>query len=164
MERKVKFAVLQYIPDYERDEKINVAVILHSPLDEYMNTEIISNFTRLRNFDDEIDSSVFRTFLKSIIDEFSYDITKYETMNIGDYDLLNKMTKFYVNQFSFKLNEAIINEDCDTYLEKIKKNFLYFDVEKKKRVSLKEKIDFFNGLLKAKNINCEKITPKNALV
>lgn len=164
MERKVKFAILQYIPNYERDEKINVAVILHSPEDEYLNTEIISNFTRLKKFDDEIELSIFKTFLKSIIDEFSYDITKVERMNIKDYSLLDKMTKFYVNQFSFKLNESIIKEDCDSYLEKIKKNFLYFDIEKKKRVSLKDSIEFFNGILKAKNIECEKINSKNSLV
>lgn len=164
MERKVKFAVLQYIPNYERDEKINVAVILHSPEDEYLNTEIISSFIRLKKFDDEIELSVFKTFLKSIIDEFSYDITKAETMDIKDYSLLNKMTKFYVNQFSFKLGESVIKEDCDSYLEKIKKNFLYFDIEKKKRVSLKDSIEFFNGLLRAKNIECEKINTKNSLI
>lgn len=30
MKRKVKYAVMQYVPNYERDERINVAVILHS--------------------------------------------------------------------------------------------------------------------------------------
>ena len=163
MKRKVKFAVLQYIPNIDRDEKVNVAIVLHSPSDEYMKTILITNYSRIKKFDDELDINFFKQYLKSIKDEFTYDLYNKEIMNISDYNLINNMTKFYVNQFIFKIVESVIDESCDEYIEKIKKNFLYFDCEKKNRVSSKESIEFFCNILKSKNINYEILGNKNSL-
>ena len=50
------------------------------------------------------------------------------------------------------------------FLEKLKNNYLYFDIDKKKRVSKKESIDFFSEILRGKNIQYELIGGKNSLI
>ena len=163
MERKVKFALLQYIPNNDRDERINVAVVLHSPQDEFLETKLINNIKRVKEFDDEIDTAFIKQYLKSIQEEFTYNIANSNIL-INDFLLLNEMTKFYVNQFVFKLYESVIDISCNDYLEEIRKQFLYFDIEKRKRPSTKDSLDFFTKILKSKNINYELINAKNSLI
>ena len=49
MKRNVKYAIMQYVPSFERDERINVAVILHSVEDKYLSIKLIENWNRLKN-------------------------------------------------------------------------------------------------------------------
>lgn len=51
-----------------------------------------------------------------------------------------------------------------TIFRKIKNNYLYFDINKKKRVSKKESIEFFSEILRGKNIQYELIGGKNSLI
>lgn len=164
MKRAVKFAILKYVPNEERDEKINVAVVLHSPQDEFMETRIIENWKRLKNFDDEIDIEFMKAYLKSIQSEFQYKFLDKETKNIKDKMLLDNMAKIYVNQFLFSISEVYIEDTCEEFLTKLKNNYLYYDIEKDKRPSSKESLNFFRDLLKAKNISYEIINFKNSLI
>lgn len=164
MKRTVKFAILKYVPNEERDEKINVAVVLHSPQDEFMETRIIENWKRLKNFDDEIDIEFMKAYLKSIQSEFQYKFLDKETKNIKDKMLLDNMAKIYVNQFLFSISEVYIEDTCEEFLTKLKNNYLYYDIEKDKRPSSKESLNFFRDLLKAKNISYEIINFKNSLI
>ncbi len=166
MKRMVKFAVLQYVPNYERDEKINVAVVLHSPQDNFIETVLISNWKRLSEFDDELDINFMKIYLKGIKNKFNYNfVTDEEILKmINNIYLLDNMSKFYINQFVFKINELEIEEDCRRFLDKLRKNYLYYDNDKSKRVSQKESKKFFGELLKGKNVSYEIINQKNTLV
>jgi hypothetical protein len=164
MKRNVKFAIMKYIPDFERDEKINVAVMLHSPEDEFLGTKIIENWRRLKEFDDELDIDFMKSYLKTVAEEFNYNILIDTKIKINDPLLLEKMTQFYINQFSFVISEVNIETNCEEFLTKLKNNYLYYDVEKKKRVSQKESVEFFGELLRGKNITYELIGGKNCLL
>ena len=163
MKKDVKIAILQYIPSYERDEKINVAVVLHSPQDNFLKTKIVTNFKRIKEFDDEIDIQVIKNYLYSIREEFSDNLINKMDIDLKDEELLSKMTKYYVNQFYFKIQEATTDMSCNDYLELAFKNYLYFDVDKRNRVTDKETKDFFETILNRKNIQFERMGAKNAL-
>lgn len=166
MKKLVKFAVMQYIPSYERDEKINVGVILHSKFDNYLSMKLIDNWKRLKEFDDELDIEFVKFYLKTVKEQFSYNEYKLNLNNvdINDDMLLENMTKYYVNQFIFKIFSTSINLSPQTFLEQLKKNFLYYDTDKKKRVSKKESLKFFEEILSSKNVKYEVIYNKNSLI
>ncbi len=166
MKKLVKFAVMQYIPSYERDEKINVGVILHSKFDNYLSMKLIDNWKRLKEFDDELDIEFVKFYLKTVKEQFSYNEYKLNLNNvdINDDMLLENMTKYYVNQFIFKIFSTSIDLSPQTFLEQLKKNFLYYDTDKKKRVSKKESLKFFEEILSSKNVKYEVIYNKNSLI
>lgn len=96
---------------------------------------MIENFKCLKEFDDEIDIDFIKNYLKDIKNQFSYDSLNVDNINISDELLIEKMTQFYFNQFVFKISEVLIETTCEDFLEKLRNNYLYFDVDKRKRVS-----------------------------
>lgn len=164
MKRNVKFAIMKYVPNYERDERINVAVVLHSPEDKFMSIKIIENWRRLKEFDDELDIDFMKSYLKTVEEQFNYNFINSQAINIEDECLLEKMTQFYINQFVFVISNIVIESNCEEFLMKLKDNYLYYDTEKKKRISKKESIEFFGELLRGKNISYELIGSKNSLI
>lgn len=164
MKRKVKYALMQYVPSFERDERINVAVLLHSTSDKYLSIKLIENWKRLKEFDDEIDIDFMKNYLRTFKEQFSYNPLNINDIDIDDEMLIEKMTQYYINQFVFKICEISIESTCEQFLEKLKNNYLYFDIDKKKRVSKKESIEFFSEILRGKNIQYELIGGKNSLI
>lgn len=164
MKRKVKYAIMEYVPSVERGEKMNVAVMLHSPSDEFLETKIIKNTRRLKEFDDELDIEFMKAYLKSVKNEFTYDISTIEKININDEMLLDKMSQFYINQFAFVIFEVVIESSCEEFLSKLKSNYLYYDIDKQKRITKNDSVEFFEELLKGKNISYELIRSKNGLI
>lgn len=158
MERRVKYAIMQYVPNSERDERINVAVTLHSPEDNYLETVIISNWRRLAEFDDELDIKFMKVYLNSIKEQFEINLSADANIqkDISNIYLLDNLTRFYINQFVFKMNELDIVDSCDIFLEKLRQNFLYYDDDKTHRVSKKDSKKFFEELLRGKSIQYEK--------
>lgn len=131
MKRNVKYALMQYVPSFERDERINVAVILHSTSDKYLSIKLIENWKRLKEFDDEIDIDFMKNYLKTFKEQFSYNPLNVNEIDIDDEMLVEKMTQYYINQFVFKISEIPIESTCEQFLEKLKNNYLYFDIDKK---------------------------------
>lgn len=164
MKRNVKYAIMQYVPSFERDERINVAVILHSVEDKYLSIKLIENWNRLKKFDDEIDIDFMKSYLKTFKEQFIYNQININGINIDDELLVEKMTQYYINQFAFIISEISIESPCEEFLEKLKNNYLYLDIEKSKRISTKENIEFFEEILKGRNIRYELIGGKNSLI
>lgn len=164
MKRNVKFAIMKYVPNYDRDERINVAVVLHSPEDKFMSIKIIENWRRLKEFDDELDINFIKSYLKTVEEQFNYNLINSNTINIEDECLLEKMTQFYINQFVFVISNIAIESSCEEFLERLKNNYLYYDTDKKKRISRRDSIEFFGELLRGKNIAYELIGTKNSLI
>ena len=164
MKRNVKFAIMKYVPNYDRDERINVAVVLHSPEDKFMSIKIIENWRRLKEFDDELDINFIKSYLKTVEEQFNYNLINSNTINIEDECLLEKMTQFYINQFVFVISNIAIESSCEEFLERLKNNYLYYDTDKKKRISRRDSIEFFGELLRGKNITYELIGTKNSLI
>lgn len=120
MKRNVKYAIMQYVPSFERDERINVAVILHSVEDKYLSIKLIENWNRLKKFDDEIDIDFMKSYLKTFKEQFIYNQININGINIDDELLVEKMTQYYINQFAFIISEISIESPCEEFLEKLK--------------------------------------------
>ena len=129
MKRLVKYAILQYVLSLERDEKINIGVVLHSPKDRFMELKVINNWRRLKEFDDEIDIEFMKSYIKTLKEYFEYNPLN-NNYDIDDENILDKMTQYYINQIIFKISEVCIDLSCNEFLEKLKNNYLYFDIEK----------------------------------
>ena len=56
------------------------------------------------------------------------------------------------------------DSDCNTFLDSLRKGYLHLDIKKEERFSQKETIEFFENILKSKNIPFEPIRTKNKLV
>lgn len=165
MKKNVRFAIMQYVPSFERDEKLNVAVILHCPSEKFMKIKIIKNFKRLKEFDDELHMDFIKSYFKSLENAFTYDFININNLKIEENDLLEQITKFYINQFTFKVfDNVVIETSCDNFLNQLKDNYLYLDEKKDKRISKKQSIKFFTELLNGKNIQYELINNNNYLL
>ena len=60
---------------------------------------------------------------------FSYNPLNINEIDIDDEMLVEKMTQYYINQFVFKISEISIESTCEQFLEKLKNNYLYFDID-----------------------------------
>ena len=165
MNKIVNFALMQYIPNYDRDEKINVAVVLHCPSENYMKIKVTTNLKRLIEFDDELDINFMKSYFKSLEESFTYTSLNLDNIDIKNDNLLESLTCFYVNQFIFRIFKNVsIDISCNEYLDALKNNYLYFDEKKQNRISKNESIKFFAELLSGNGSSYELIGTKNALL
>ena len=70
MKTRVKYAILKYVPNIERNERINIAVTLHYPEKKQLEMTIINNWRRVKSFDDEADIR----FLKKYVDDLKNNL------------------------------------------------------------------------------------------
>ena len=64
MTSNVKYAVLKYVPNLERNERINIAIVLHFPKTEQIEMIIINNWKRVKSFDDEADIQFLKKYVE----------------------------------------------------------------------------------------------------
>ena len=161
---KLKYSVLQYMPDPIRRESINVGIVFHCPEQSWSKFVQINNRNRIRSFDDEYDSDYIALQFRSMHFEFDSDVLdeyseRFE--DIGKDHFLEQNTKFYVNEFRFLPVETInthaesINKDAHD----LERTFLYYDRPKGERINtqevrslMKKQLSFYN----VKNENKEK--------
>lgn len=152
--KKGYLATIQYIPDLDRNERLNIGIVLHSPLDDYLKIEFIRQNNRLKTFDDEIDINFYKIYTKAIAEEFTPTLTN--VLDIKNDNLLRGLTYNYVNQFQFFIEEIVIDGDVAVLFEEFKKFKLHFDFDKKERLTAKEKFSlleerFFKGGISVDN-------------
>ena len=75
---KVKFAILKYIPNFERNEKINIGIILHYPDTKQLDMELINKWQRVKSFDDEVDVSFLKDYVSDLKKEFTSNLFNQE--------------------------------------------------------------------------------------
>lgn len=139
MKLNAYLATIQYIPDIDRNERLNVGVVLHCPKLEYLEFGFIKNKKRLTSFDDELDIEFFEIYIEGIKNEFKNDI--YNQLDIKKEGLLDKLSYNYVNQFQFIIERISVSEDIKTEFENLKKLKLHYDYKKKDRLTAKQKFD-----------------------
>ncbi|MGM0215017.1 DUF3037 domain-containing protein [Enterococcus sp. AZ109] len=162
---KLKYSVLQYMPDPIRRESINVGIVFHCPEQSWSKFVQINNRNRIRAFDDEYDSDYIALQFRSMHFEFDSDVLdeysdRFEDINKDFF--LEQNTKFYVNEFRF-LPVETINSSQKT-IEKdifdLERTFLYYDRPKGERINtqevrslMKKQLSFYN----VKNENKDKL-------
>ena len=109
MKNKVKYAVLKYVPNLERNERINVAIVLHDPKTERIEMTVTSNWRRVREFDDEADISFLKKYVDDLKEQFTSNLLNdFDGMKLNDLFLLDELTRYFVNKFITLLLENTI--------------------------------------------------------
>ncbi len=164
MKFRVKYAILKYVPNIERNEKINVAVILHYPETKQIEMTIINNWKRIKSFDDEADIQFLKKYVDDLKEQFTYNLfNDFDGISLDDPILLDELTKYFVNKFVFEIHEIDTIEQFDDLLTNLRKIYLYYEVDKNKRISEKESKAYIEQHLLENNISYEKCGTKNKI-
>ena len=164
MKTSVKYAVLKYVPNIERNEKINIAIVLHYPETEQIEMEIINNWKRVKGFDDEADIQFLKKYVEGVKEQFSINLfNDFDGINLKDRFLLDQLTRYFVNKFVFEIHEITTDEQFSSLLQYLKDVYLYYDISKEKRISENESKAFIEQHFLENNILYERRGTKNAI-
>ncbi len=164
MKTNAKYAILKYVPNLERNEKINIAVVLHFPQYQLLEMSVINNWKRVKRFDDEADLSFLKKYVDSLKNHFSVNLLNdFDNFDIDDPMLLDESTKFFVNKFVFEIHEIDTDLSFDKLFDYLINLYLYYDVSKDKRISEKESKVFIEQHFLENNVVYEKCGSKNAI-
>ena len=161
---KVKYAILKYVPNLERNERINIAVTLHYPNSKQLETNVINNWKRVKSFDDEADIQFLKKYVEDLKEQFTSNlINDFDGLELDDPLLLDELTKYFVNKFVFEIHTIDTDESFGNLLKYLKDIYLYYEVDKDKRISEKETKAFIERHFLENNISYEKQGTKNLI-
>ena len=161
---RVKYAILKYVPNVERNEKINIAVTLHFPNTKQLEMTIINNWKRVKSFDDEADIQFLKKYVNDLREQFTINLfNDFEGMSIDDPLLLDELTRYFVNKFVFEIHEIDTEENFGELLRNLKKIYLYYEEGKDKRITEKESKAYIEQHLLENNISYERRGTKNTI-
>ncbi|MCG0732322.1 hypothetical protein IMAU60055_01441 [Lactiplantibacillus plantarum] len=163
----IYYAVLQYMPDPIRQEKINVGIAIHLPTEKYSSFIETTNKRRIYNFDDEYDPDYIKMMFEAFHFEFDSVSLDFEAgddrfSSISSINYLPEKTKFYVNEFQFMAtNNIMANSDSLTEdIHDIMRTYLYYDLPKNKRISQKNVRQLLSKRIKQLNLQEHIIKPQ----
>lgn len=143
---KVLFSVLKY--KLVTNESINIGILFHNLDTDERRLEVISRWSRLKNFDDEININLFKILLRGIKDEVNDSLFKGTLhFNIFEY------TKKFRNEMRFSKIYEEHTDDFDSFVEFNKKIFLRYDYDKKDRPKKEQQIKYMKTLMKSNEIS-----------
>jgi len=161
---RVKYAILKYVPNVERNEKINIAVTLHFPNTKQLEMTIINNWKRVKSFDDEADIQFLKKYVNDLREQFTINLfNDFDGMSIDDPLLLDELTRYFVNKFVFEIHEIDTEENFGELLRNLKKIYLYYEEGKDKRITEKESKAYIEQHLLENNISYERRGTKNTI-
>ncbi len=164
MKSRVKYAILKYVPNLERNERINVAVTLHYPETKQLEMTIINNWKRVKSFDDEADIQFLKKYVDDLKEQFTINLVNdFDGISLDNPLLLDELTKYFVNKFIFEIHEIDTNETFGDLLKNLKNIYLYYEAGKDKRITEKESKAYIEQHLLENNISYEKHGTKNSI-
>ena len=164
MKSRVKYAILKYVPNLERNERINVAVTLHYPETKQLEMTTINNWKRVKSFDDEADIQFLKKYVDDLKEQFNVNLVNdFDGFSLDNPLLLDELTKYFVNKFIFEIHEIDTNETFGDLLKNLKNIYLYYEVGKDKRITENESKAYIEQHLLENNISYEKRGSKNSI-
>ena len=164
MKTRVKYAILKYVLNIERNERINIAVTLHYPEKKQLEMTIINNWRRVKSFDDEADIRFLKKYVDDLKEQFTVNLVNdFDGISLDNPLLLDELTKYFVNKFIFEIHEIDTNEMFGDLLKKLKNIYLYYEVGKDKRITEKESKAYIEQHLLENNISYERRGTKNSI-
>lgn len=135
MDRTIFFSVCRYIPDILRGESINIGIIVHVPQNKFIKFYKTKNLSRIRTFDDEIETEVLKALLESL--EYQFDNNRIsKTEGIDRNNFLENELVYFINQTQFSpirvlnSNSEAVNQDIKDLID----TYLYYDKKKSERI------------------------------
>lgn len=140
---KIAFSVLSYSPSYIANENINVGILFHELEKNIVHFELTTNWTRVRNFDDEINIEIFKLLLEGM--------KTHAERNVKSLGLPNYI-KRYNNELKFGEVFYKNTDSIDAFILETKQMFMPYDFEKSKRPTELKQINYIKGLLKDSDV------------
>ena len=123
---RVKYAILKYVPNLERNERINIAIVLHYPVTNQFEMITINNWKRVKSFDDAADIQFLKKYVADLEKQFTINLTNdFDGISLDNPLLLDELTKYFVNKFIFEIHEIDTNEMFGDLLKNLKNIYLY---------------------------------------
>ncbi|PPA70167.1 hypothetical protein C4B60_11305 [Jeotgalibacillus proteolyticus] len=129
------YAVCRYVPDILRDEFVNIGIVVHIPKDKYLKFFRTKNLSRIKHFDDEIESDLIKAMLESLEIQFSSkEILSQNRTGLSSSDFLQSETVFFVNQLQFSEIRSLHTESLESDINDLFDMYLYYDKKKSERI------------------------------
>lgn len=158
---EVRFSVLSYYPSFiEKDienESMYIGILFHNIDTDERRLEITTKWTRIQNFDDELDIEFFKILLYSLQEEVKNSFWSIRK----DFDIYQYTSKF-INELRFSKVMKVNTDDFNRFIDDTKKMFLRFDYEKKSRPDKDEQLKYIKKLFKDSNVKFSKSKRKGA--
>lgn len=146
----MEYSVLRYSPSLFSGERINLGILFCDAENNIQEFHHTSKWSRIREFDDELDMEILKRFLLSIKEEIAGTLNKFSTLVLEDY------IKHYVSEFSFDKPIKVDYDKKEDAIELAKKMFLKFDFEKRHRLTTDEELKYVWTVLKSTGIQVKR--------
>lgn len=142
---KVLFSVLKY--KLITNESINIGILFHNLDTDERRFETMTKWSRLKNFDDEINITFFKILLNGMKEEIQNSLLNY----VVHFDI-SSYTKKFCNEMRFSKIYEDYTDDFNEFIEFNKRNFLRYDYEKKDRPDRDQQVKYMKRLMKSNEI------------
>ncbi|NFE74986.1 DUF3037 domain-containing protein [Clostridium botulinum] len=150
---KILFSVLRY--KLITNENINIGILFHNLDTDERKLETITKWSRLKNFDDEVDIKFFKIMLQGMKEEIQNTLFN----DLIEFNIKEYTKKFY-NEMRFSQIYEDETDDFKEFIQLCKKNFLRYDLEKKDRPSKDQQVGYMKRLMKANEVVYSVKSPK----
>ena len=142
---KVLFSVLKY--KLITNESMNIGILFHNLDTDERRFETMTKWSRLKNFDDEINIVFFKILLNGMKEEIQNSLLN----NRVHFDI-SSYTKRFCNEMRFSKIYEDYTHDFNEFIEFNKKNFLRYDYDKKDRPDREQQVKYMKRLMKSNEI------------
>ena len=134
---KVQYTMLNYYPNIGlNDDCLTLGILYYNQQTQDRKFVYVDNFQRLKQFDDEIDTSFIKMYLEGIKDDVENIKLENISFNVKQY------TKFFVNNLSFGEIIEVEVESFDNFVDESYKVILRLNLSPEDRPT-KEAVDKF---------------------
>lgn len=142
---RVLFSVLKY--KLITNESINIGILFHNLDTDERRFETIKKWSRLKNFDDEINIIFFKMLLDGMREEIQSSLLNDSVC----FDIVS-YTKKFCNEMRFTKIYEDNTENFKSFIEFNKRNFLRYDYDKKDRPNRDQQVSYMKRLMKSNEI------------
>ena len=149
MEKVLKYSVLRYSPSAISGEKINLGILFAEESLGYHSFYYTKNLGRVKHFDDGLNPTILKDFLRGIEEEIAGEWNK------EDFDI-HKFIKYYINEYRFEKPQAIIYDDFKETMNRLVKTYFRFDFSKEERPSRSDDRNIIANLITTSGVKPRK--------
>lgn len=143
---QIEYAALKYYNSTISEECLYIGMLFNNESTGRRDFKYISNFSRFQTFDDEVDVTFVKMYLKGIKEDVEENIFNYNKFSLRDY------IKIYVNEFRFTEVQKVEVEENEDYVDILTKLYLKFDFSKRNRLSKNDEKRYIKRILSSKNV------------
>lgn len=149
MEKVLTYSVLRYSPSALSGERINLGILFAEESTGYHSFYYTQNLGRVKHFDDGLNTTILKEFLRGIEEEVAGDWNK-ENFSI------RKFVKYYINDYKFEKPQAIVYDNLKDTINSLVKTYFRFDFAKEERPSRSDDRNIIANLITTTGVKLRK--------